>query len=170
MKLGGNGECQGRWQDDKEKARVKIQNGDLETTLLRFRTGLAILLRVSSSRSSLGAVRLSLETLVVLLIVSVWLLLASTVCPTSVASIRGAAASVGSLLRSSRLLALALTRRLTLSTSGRGWWARDALRGIVRVELLVNKLWDRRNLSTELLLNLVEIESVVPIDEVYSHT
>ena len=82
---------------------------------------------------------------------------------TRVAPIGSAGAPVGSLARSSLLLAL--TRYLTLGSHN--WcWARDVLGRIVSVEFLVNRLRNGRNFRTKLLLDSVEIEAIIPVDQV----
>lgn len=43
-------------------------------------------------------------------------------------------------------------------------WARDILRGFVDVEVLVDRLRNRLDFSPEFLLDLVEVEAIVPID------
>ena len=47
---------------------------------------------------------------------------------------------------------------------------RNVLGGIVDVEVLVNVSWDRRNLGTKFLLNLVQVETVFPVDQVDGQT
>lgn len=48
--------------------------------------------------------------------------------------------------------------------------ARDVLRSIIHVELLVDGRWDWLDLSAKLLLDLVEVEPVIPVDEVDGQT
>jgi hypothetical protein len=53
---------------------------------------------------------------------------------------------------------------------GIGDWARNILRGVVHVELLVDILGDRLDFCAELLFNLVQIEPILPVNEVDSKT
>ena len=48
-------------------------------------------------------------------------------------------------------------------------WARYVLRRVVGIKLLVDGLWDGCNFGAEFLLNLVQIEAILPIDQVYGH-
>jgi hypothetical protein len=47
---------------------------------------------------------------------------------------------------------------------------RNTLGAFIDVEVLVDGLWDGLNLSPQFLLDLVEVESIVPIDEIDSKT
>lgn len=51
-----------------------------------------------------------------------------------------------------------------------GGWTRDVLGGIVHVERLVYRAWNGLYLGAQFLLDFVEIESVIPIDEVDGKT
>ena len=118
----------------------------------------------------MASIRLTLVTRVILRVGPVVLLgSASTTLITPLARIapmRSATAPVGSLVRS-RLL-LALTRYLSFGPSN--WcWARDVFRRIVSVEFLINGLWDGCNLGTKLLLDSVQVEAILPIDQVDRH-
>ena len=119
----------------------------------------------------MASIRLTVETLVILRVGHVGMLGPTSMSlVTSLArmtSIGGASGPVGSLVRSSLLLAL--TRYLTFGPSN--WcWARDVFRRIVSIEFLVNGLWNGCNLGTKLLLDSVEIEAIIPIDQVDRHT
>jgi hypothetical protein len=48
--------------------------------------------------------------------------------------------------------------------------AGNVLRGIVDVELLVNVLRNRLDFSAEITLNVVKVETIIPIDEIYCET
>lgn len=48
--------------------------------------------------------------------------------------------------------------------------SRNVLRRIVSIKFLVNRLRDWTNLRAELLLNFVQIKSIIPVDQVNSHT
>lgn len=52
-------------------------------------------------------------------------------------------------------------------TRNRSW---NGIRGLVDIEFLVDRLRNRLDLCAELLLNLVEIETVIPVDEVDRQT
>ena len=119
----------------------------------------------------MASMRLTLVTRIVLRMGPVGLLgSASTTLITPlarVAPIRSASAPVGSLVRCSLLLAL--TRYLTFGPSN--WcWARDVFGRIVSVEFLINGLWNGCNLGTKLLLDSVEVEAIIPIDQVDRHS
>lgn len=66
------------------------------------------------------------------------------------------------------VLLVALLGRSLLLRCGRG--ARDSLRRVVDVKLLINGGGNGLDLGSKLLLNLVKVESVVPVDEVDSET
>ena len=135
------------------------------------RAALSILLRVPSKRTSLASVRLALVTLIVLSIIAICLRGSTsnrlTASLARVASIGITQASVGSLAGTTLLLGLA--RCLTFGP--KVWcWARDIFRGIIGVELLVNRLWNGGDFSTKLLLDLVKVEAIIPIDQVDRHS
>ena len=115
----------------------------------------------------MASIGLTLVTQVVLRIVPIALLGSTSI--SLIASLAGVApigmtrASVGPLVRSSLLLALA--RCLTFGSNNR-CWTRNIFGRIVSVELLVNGLWDGCYLGTEFLLDPVEIEAIIPIDQV----
>ena len=115
----------------------------------------------------MASIRLTLVTQVVLSILSIALLGSTSVG--LVASLAGVApigmtrASVGPLARSGLLLALA--RCLTFGSNNR-CWARNAFGRIVSVEFLVDGLWNGCYLGTEFLLDPVEVEAIIPIDQV----
>ena len=46
----------------------------------------------------------------------------------------------------------------------------DSLRGLIDIELLFDNLWDRLNLSSQLLLNQIKVETILPINQVNSQT
>lgn len=79
---------------------------------------------------------------------------------TSVGSI--ARSSAVSLLGSTRLLAL--TSCLTFGSPKLVLRVRNVLGRVVGIELLIDGLWDSGNFCLKLLLNLVEIEAIIPID------
>ena len=119
----------------------------------------------------MASVRLPLVSRVVLRVGPVVLLgPASTSLVTSVARVAPigiARGPIGSLVRSS--LWLSLARCLTFGPNN--WcWARDVLGRIISVELLVNRLWNGCNLGTELLLDSVEVEAIIPIDQIDRHS
>ena len=114
----------------------------------------------------MASIRLTLVTQVVLRIPIA--LLGST-SVSLIASLAGVApvgmtrASVGPLIRSSLLLALA--RCLTIGSYNR-CWARNVFGRVVSVELLINGLWNGGYLGTEFLLDPVEVEAIIPIDQI----
>ena len=119
----------------------------------------------------MACIRLTLKTRVVLRVGPIGLLgSASTTLMTPlarIAPIRSASAPVGSLVSSSLLLAL--TGYLTFGPSN--WcWARDVFGRIVSVEFLINGLWNGCNLGTKFLLDSVEVEAILPIDQVDRHS
>lgn len=48
--------------------------------------------------------------------------------------------------------------------------AGNVFRRLVHVEVLLNSLWDRLNLSTQLLFNSIQVEPVLPVDQVDGQT
>ena len=126
---------------------------------------------MSSVRPSVTCVRLTLVTRIVLrigpvgLLGSTWISLTASLA--RIAPIGSARASAGSLVRSRLLLSLARCLRFG---SSNGCWARDVFRGIISIQLLVNRLWNSCNFGTELLLDPVEVEAIIPIDQVDRHT
>lgn len=49
-------------------------------------------------------------------------------------------------------------------------WLGNAVRRIVRVQLLVDSRRDSFDLSIQLLLNAIEIETIIPIDKINGNT
>lgn len=99
---------------------------------------------------------------------SIALLLATAVGTTCIAPI-------GSVSRATIASLLWLFGALSLT----GWfsfgtkfvlWARYVLRGVVGIKLLVDGLRDGCNFGAKFLLNLVQIEAILPIDQIYGHT
>ena len=64
---------------------------------------------------------------------------------------------------------LTLTRYLTFGP-GNWCWARDVFGSIVSVEFLINGWWNGFNLGTKLLLDSVEVEAIIPINQVDRHS
>ena len=119
----------------------------------------------------MASIRLTVVTRVVLKVSPVGMLWSTPVSLIAslarIAPIGSARGPVRSLVRSSLLLALA--RCMTFGRNN--WrWARNAFGGIVSIELLVDGLWNGCNLGTELLLDSVEVESIIPIDQVDRHS
>lgn len=81
----------------------------------------------------------------------------------SVSSVRKAEGPVRSPVSFTLLLSLAGC----LTFGPHNWcWTRDIFGRIVSVELLVDGLWNGCNLGTELLLDSVEVEAIIPINQV----
>ena len=124
------------------------------------------MLRIPSGRASLASVRLTLITRIVLRVGPVRLLGSTSVSLIAslarVASI--ARASAGSLVKSSWSLDLA--RCLTVGSEVVCCWAGNVFGRIVSIKLLVDGLWNGSNLGTELLLDFVKVEAVIPVDQV----
>lgn len=154
------------------KNQSEIENGEerlSQVTLLglRRRTILAVLLLEAFRRSPLTTICLPGVTVISLCVRSIALLLTTAVGTTCVAPIRSVSrATVTPLLWPFGALSLA------------GWfsfgtkfvlWARYILRGVVGIELLVDGLWNRCNFGAKFLLNLVQIEAILPIDQVYGY-
>jgi len=62
---------------------------------------------------------------------------------------------------------------LSGSLRARRWvgdWARDTLGRIVYIKILINCCWDGLDFGSQLLLDVVKIEAVVPVDQVDSQT
>ena len=119
----------------------------------------------------MACIRLTLVTRVVLRVGPIGLLGSASITLITplagIAPIRSASAPVGSLVSSSLLLAL--TRYLTFGP--RNWcWARDVFGRIASVEFLINGLWNGCNLGTKFLLDSVEVEAILPIDQVDRHS
>lgn len=139
--------------------------------LLRCRAILSVLLWIPSGRASRASIRLTLVTRVVLRVGAVGLLGSTPISLITslarVASIGVAKASTGSLVRTSLLLPLA--RYLTFRP--KVWcWTWDVFGRIVSVELFVNGLRNCCNLGAKLLLDFVEVETIIPIDQVDRHS
>ena len=99
---------------------------------------------------------------------SIALLLTTAVGTTCIAPIGSVSrATIASLLW--LVGALSLARCFSFGTKF-VLWARYVLRRVVGIKLLVDGLWDWCNFGTEFLLNLVQIEAILPIDQVYRHT
>lgn len=135
--------------------------------LLRCEVTLSVLLRIPSGRASRASIGLTLVTRVVLRVGSVGLLGSTPISLIAslarIASIGVAEPSIGALVRSR--LWLTLARCLTFGP--KVWcWAWNVFRRIVSVELLVNGWWNCCNLSAKLLLDFVEVEAIIPIDQV----
>lgn len=80
-----------------------------------------------------------------------------------------ATAEAGSVGRATVVVVLGLrTLNLLGSRVGDGTW--NALRGVVNVKALVNGLGDGLDLGAQLLLDAIEVETVVPVDQVDSQT
>lgn len=113
----------------------------------------------------MASTRLALVSRVVLIVGPVGMLGSTSISMITtlarVAPVGSARGPVRSLVRSSLLWSLA--RCLTFGLCN--WcWTRDIFGRIVSVELLVNGLWNGCNLGTELLLDSVEVEAIIPID------
>lgn len=50
------------------------------------------------------------------------------------------------------------------------YWSGNALRGVINIKILIDGLWDRLDLSTKVALDIVKIETIVPVDEVDGET
>lgn len=148
----------------------KMEKGRLsQVTLLglRRRSILAVLLLEAFRRSPLTTICLPGVAVIRLCVRSIALLWATTVGTTCVAPIGSVSrATITSLLWPFGALSLA------------GWfsfgtkfvlWAWYVLGGVVGIELLVDGLRNRCNLGAKFLLNLVQIEAIFPIDQVYGH-
>lgn len=51
-----------------------------------------------------------------------------------------------------------------------GNWARDIFRGIIDIEVLVNRLRDGLNFGAKVAFNVVEVEPIIPVDQVNRQT
>lgn len=68
------------------------------------------------------------------------------------------------------LMVLTALLRLLLQLRGAGDGTRNVLGGVVDVQTLVNVLGNGLDLSAQLLLDSVEVEAVLPVDQVDSET
>ena len=119
----------------------------------------------------MASTRLALVSRVVLIVGPVGMLGSASVSLVTssarVAPVGSARGPVRSLVRSNLLLSLA--RCLTFGPHN--WcWTRDIFGRFVSVELLVDGLWNGCNLGTKLLLDSVEVEAIIPIDQVDGHS
>lgn len=119
----------------------------------------------------MASTRLALISRVVLIVGPVGMLGSASVSLVTssarVAPVGSARGPVRSLVRSNLLLSLA--RCLTFGPHN--WcWTRDIFGRLVSVELLVDGLWNGCNLGTKLLLDSVEVEAIIPIDQVDGHS
>lgn len=104
------------------------------------------------------------------LLLTGWLIVASRT--TLTLETATATSTVTATVSSIETAALGILRlhALNLSRSRVGDRTGDGIRGVVDIEALIDGLRNRLDLSSELLLDAVEVESVLPIDQVDSQT
>lgn len=116
---------------------------------------------------------LTLEAVLALLVVVAWwttaALTAESTSPSATAKATGTIRGVlqicaVALLTSAILL---LRQRLLWPIVDRPW---DTLRRIVNIQSLVDGAWDGLDLGTKLLLDAVEVEAVLPVDQIDGQT